>query len=69
MSATNVTVTHKARDLKPGRSMVELEPHREVVLGSAHMLASAIAARYPRAVMIRLSLDIKIDALLDTEGE
>lgn len=49
--------------------MVELEPHYEVVQASAHMLAHAIAARYPRAVLIRLSLEVRIDALLDTDGD
>lgn len=64
-----VTITHKAREIPPGRSMAEAEPHHEIVQASAHMLACAIAARYPRAVLIRLSLDIKIDEMLDTEGD
>lgn len=34
-----------------------------------HMAAAAIARDCPRAVPIRLSLEIRINALLDTESD
>ncbi len=64
-----VTITHKAREIPPGRSMAEAEPELDAALGAAHMLAHSIASACPRAVLIRLSLDIKIDEMLDTEGD
>lgn len=63
-----VTITHKARNLKPGRSMTRLALTGDDATAAAHMVAADIARSNPNAVLIHVTVCIEADVLLDTEG-